>query len=184
ISRVKEQPSKLALEARARMHNITIEQARDQKAGTFLGRLHMAYLVWKKGDQSKPQPEMSLTTGQYYALLQCQEIYNERLRVVGAPDAYYEPHLGNSGDPDAHERWGKSVNERWRAMRDAIQEAQMYDRANNLWAALDLCVFQELEMPHMVGSIRVLGNVLSRHFSKGPARTNTRSFHSFHAESV
>ena len=186
ISRVKEQPSKLALEARARMHKITLEQAKDQSAGTFLGRLHMAFIDWEKNGKGKdkPQPEMSLTTTQYHALLTCQQLYNDRLKVVAAPGAYYEPHLGNSGDPDAHENWGASINKRWTEMRDAIQEAQMYDRANNLWAALDLCVLQELEMTHMIGSIRVLGNVLAHHFNKGPARTNTRSFHSLSAQPV
>jgi len=167
ISRVKEQPSQLALEARARMHKLTIEQARDQQAGTFLGRLHMEYLRWKKRKDDTPQPEQSISTAQYYALLQYQTLHNDWRKAQGVPGAYFEPRLGGTGDEEAHARWSRSVTNACERARQAIMDAQAHDRTNNLWAALDLCVIQEQYLPYMVGTLRTLGNVLARHFQRG-----------------
>lgn len=166
------------------MFKLSIEQAKDQKAGSFLGRLHMAYLAWAKEDRNRPQPELSLTTTQYGALAQYQEMHNDWRKAVRAPGAYYEPHLGSSGDEDAHARWANQAKEKYTLTREAIQEAQNFDRANNLWAALDLCVLQELELPHMMGSLRTLANALARHYAKAPKRKELRYIHSFAEESL
>lgn len=167
ISRAKEPINKLALEARMRMHKIRKEDAASQEAGSPMGRMHMAYMHWRKINKDKPQPELSLSTAQYYALLQYQELHNEHLKAIGAPGAHYDPYLGNSGDESAHEQWSRAVKSRYAAARDAIQEAQNYERAHNLWAAVDLCVLQERDLPHMVGTLRTLGNVLAKHFRWG-----------------
>lgn len=166
ISRSKEPASKLALEARARMLQISIEEAKDQKAGTFLGRLHMAYLKWEKHEKckinGKKQPEQSLSTAQYYALLSAKEAHNDYLIAIGAPGAEYEPHLGSGGEEESAEKWAVTAKKRWQSMQRAIYRAQEEERTRNLWAALDLCVFQEQYLPHMIADLRVLGNALSR----------------------
>lgn len=172
ISRAKEPINKLALEARMRMHKISKEDAGSQEAGSPMGRMHMAYMKWRKeikGGKNidRPQPELSLSTAQYYGLLQYQELHNDYLKAIGAPGAHYDPYLGNSGDERAHEEWTRSVKERHAAARAAIQEAQNYERSHNLWAALDLCVLREQDLPHMVGTLRTLGNVLAKHFRWG-----------------
>lgn len=175
ISR-REEPSKLALEARARMHKISLEDAKDQQAGSFLGRLHMAYINWdkerRKSGSDAPQPEMSISTAQYNALLTCQSAHNDYLKATGAPGAQFEPTFGNAADPDAHAKWSKSAIERWQGatgrggMRGIVYAAQEQERHLNLWAALDLCVLQEQTHPHMVPAIRVLGNAFARSFRK------------------
>lgn len=166
ISRAKEPPSKLALEARARMLQISIEEAKDQKAGTYLGRLHMAYTRWEKSEKckinGKNQPEQSLSTAQYYALLSAKEARNDFLKAVGAPGAEYDQHLGSAGDDEAHEKWAIGAKKRWQSMQRAIYRAQEEERIRNLWAALDLCVFQEQYLPHMIAELRCLGNALVR----------------------
>ena len=174
ISRTEHPANQIGIEARARMFKISVEQARDQQAGTFLGRLHMAYIEWQKLEKSKsdgkPQPEMSLTTGQYHALLSCKEAHNDFLKATGAPGAHYESVLGRADDPDAHGRWCKNARKRWMGdngkggIKGAIYQAQEHERALNLWAALDWCVIQEQYFPHMVPELRVLGNTLQRHF--------------------
>lgn len=174
ISRTKEAPSKLALEARARMFKISVEDAKDQQAGTFLGRLHMAYIGWEKREKYKrekaPQPEQSLSTRQYHALLSCKQAHNDFLCAVGAPGAQYDRHLGSDGNEETHAEWCRNAKERWigadqkGGIRQAIYEAQEQERQLNLWAALDLCVFQEQYLPHMVPTLRTLGNTLARHF--------------------
>jgi hypothetical protein len=45
-----------------------------------------------------------------------------------------------------------------------VQDAQNETRADNLWAALDLCVIRDETLHHMIGSVRVLGNACARHF--------------------
>lgn len=176
ISRTHEPASKLALEARARMFRIPIEDAKDQQAGTFLGRLHMAFIRWEKFEKSKSkgtlQPEQSVSTRQYHALLSCQQAHNDFLKATGAPGAEYEHHLGSDGDPDVHAKWARSAKERWLGkdgkggIRGIIYAAQEQERALNLWAAFDLCVRQDHDLQHMVPAIRTLGNSLAQHFNR------------------
>ena len=177
VSRSREAPNKLALEVRARMLKITVEDAKNQQAGTFLGRLHMAYEEWRKSEKSnprgRPQPAESLSTAQYHALLTAEEAHNDFLKAVGAPGARYEMHFGSSGDEDGHARWCNAAKIRWHGkdMRGgivgAIHEAQAQERQQNLWAALDLCVFQGQWLTHMIPTLRTLGNALARHHTRG-----------------
>ena len=166
ISRAKEPPSKLALEARARMTGLSIERAHDQQAGQWLGRLHMTYQTWHRQDRSKdnPQPPMSISTGQYHALLSFQTMHNNYLKAVGAPGAIYDGGGQGLGDEDAAETWARFTKQKYEGARHVIQEAQN-GCPGNLWAALDHCVIQEQQMPHMIGDLRVLANALVVHFS-------------------
>lgn len=165
ISRREDPPSKLALEVRARMHRISLDEAMDQKAGDWLGRLHMAYEVWRKKDRvdDKPQPPQSISTSQYYALLSYQTLHNDHLKAVGAPGAYFEGIGTGTADEDATAKWARNVKARYGSARKAIQDRQNH-YPGNLWAALDYCVLQGQQMPHMVGDLRTLGNTLSNHF--------------------
>jgi hypothetical protein len=166
VSRAKEPPSKLALEARARMTGLSIERAHDQQAGQWLGRLHMAYQIWYKGERGadKQQPSQSISTGQYHALLSYQTLHNNYLKAVGAPGAVYDGGGYGLGDEDAAETWARHCKVKHKAARDAIQDAQNHSQGN-LWAALDLCVIQEQQMPHMIDDLRVLANALANHFN-------------------
>ncbi|WP_336057360.1 hypothetical protein [Nitratireductor sp. CH_MIT9313-5] len=161
------------------MRQITIEQAMSQDAESYLGTLHLAYINWK--DEAKKaagqgkkfdkcQPEHSLSTAQYYALLSCQEAHNDYLKAIGAPGAYYDGHNGSTGDEGAHKEWVRMAKARWTGeggIRDAIREAQQCDRSSNLWAALDFAVIRKERVPYLLGSVKALANVLNRHFSKG-----------------
>lgn len=161
-----EPPSKLALEVRARMTGLSIERAHDQQAGQWLGRLHMAYQAWYRQARAKdePQPPMSISTGQYHALLTYATLRNNFLKAVGAPGAIYDGAGQGIGDEDAAETWARYSKKKHEAARKAIQEAQN-SSTGNLWAALDHCVIQEQQMPHMIGDLRVLANALAAHFN-------------------
>jgi hypothetical protein len=123
------------------------------------------YEVWRKRDlaNDKNQPPQSISTGQYYALLNYQSLHNDHLKAICAPGAYYEGTGTGTADEDATAKWSRNVNSRYESARKAIQ-----DRQNNyqgdLWAALDMCVIQGQQMPHMIGDLRTLGNTLSNHF--------------------
>jgi len=45
-----------------------------------------------------------------------------------------------------------------------LQEAQFDNRAANLGAALQYLVIDDLELPHMIGTLRLALNALHRHF--------------------
>lgn len=171
ISREKEPANKLALEVRARMTQLCIDRAKDQQAGTWLGRLHMAYQDWLKAKGKNPdakRPEASISTAQYYGLLNIQAMHNDWLKATGNPGAFYEAR-GSVSTPvlDADRaRWERKAKARWQALRDQIQ-AEQNGSPGNLWAALDLCVLQEQAMPHMIGEIRVLGNIINRIDGRG-----------------
>jgi hypothetical protein len=166
ISRAEDPPSRLALEARARMTGLSIERAHDQQAGQWLGMLHMAYQAWNKSgrSQDRQQPAMSISTGQYHALLTMQELRNQYLKAIGSPGAIYDGGGQGLGDEDAAATWVRYTKSKHDAARKAIQDAQNAS-TGNLWAALDLCVIQELCMPHMIGDLRVLANALAAHFN-------------------
>lgn len=164
--KAKDPPSKLALEVRARMTGLSIERAHDQQAGQWLGRLHMAYQAWHKKDRNddKQQPSQSISTGQYHALLSYQTLHNNYLKAVGAPGAVYDGGGQGLGDEDAAETWARHSKAKYKAAREVIQTAQNSSQGN-LWAALDHCVIQEQQMPHMIGDLRVLANALATHFN-------------------
>lgn len=165
-SRAKEPPSRLALEVRAKMTGLSIERAHDQQAGQWLGRLHMAYQAWHRNGRGRDeqQPPMSISTGQYHALLTYQSLHNDHLKAVGAPGAHYDTTgLRAVGDEEAAARWADGIKKRYRTARDAVQAEQNHN-PGNLWAALDLCIIQEQQHPHMIGEVRTLGNTLRKVF--------------------
>lgn len=69
ISRADDPPARTATEARARQLGLSVIDAMNPECHTWIGRLHMAYLAWKKRDDGKPQPNLSVSTAQYYASL-------------------------------------------------------------------------------------------------------------------
>ena len=166
ISRAKEPPSKLALEVRARMFNLSMERAMDQQCGDFLGRLHMAYQSWSKAGCEGRQPDMSISTAQYHAIETFRSIHNNNAKAVQSAGAQYEAPtgIGGTGDPEAYEKWVKASKAKYEAARRAIQDAQKEDRTVKYWEVVDLVVLQGLALPRMISGIRSLGIVLARHF--------------------
>lgn len=163
-SRAKEPPAKVMLEARAKHLGVAVEVARDPGSSDYLGRLHSAYLRWKKlQDPRPPQPAQSISTAQYYGALNYLHIHNEFAKAVQSEAAIYEPRARSSGENiEAMEQWGRDARDSYEKLRNAIQTEQNYSR-ENLWAALDLCVIQGLELPYMVGPLRTLCNAINRH---------------------
>lgn len=155
ISRAAEPIDELALEIRARQFNITLDQAKDQRAGSFLGYL---YMIGRTD---------GLSESQYEAAIMYQQLRRDYLSVVGAPDALRDNGVpGRPGDhvSDEYIDWAGKVKKRYEEARKAIQEAQNATRAENLWAALDLVVIQDQRLHHMIGATRLVCNALARFF--------------------
>lgn len=168
ISRSKEPPAKAATEARARQLGLTVIDAMNPECDTWLGRLHMAYVTWKKRNDGKPQPELSISTAQYYAALNYLTIHNNNAKAVQSPGAVYDSVGSWRSTPDdaAHEDFCRRSITAHANVRTAIQLAQNDTRGANLWAALDLVILRNQELPHMIGDVRMLLTAINRHLSK------------------
>lgn len=154
-SRAAEPADKLALETRARRLGLTLIQAKDQRAETFIG--YLAILGRRDG----------LSESQYEAANQFLSLRSDWLLSKKVPNAVVDN--GAAGMPsdhvsDAYIQWCADVHERYENCRKAIHAAQAEHRCDNLWAALDLCIIQGQRFDHMVGSIRLLCNALVKFF--------------------
>lgn len=156
-SRSEDPPNLVALAARVRRHGITLDQAHDQKAGSFLGLLYMRGRV------------DGLSEAQYEAAMKYQEIRRDYLKANQIPDATRDNGVrGSSGDTisDEYIRWCQKANARYGAARRAIQEAQNATRAENLWSAVHLVIIEDQHHDAMIGATRVVCNALARHFQQ------------------
>jgi hypothetical protein len=154
-SRAKEPPDKLALETRARRLGLTLIQAKDQKAETFIG--YLAILG----------PRDGLSESQYEAATQFLRLRSDYLLSKKAPNALVDREGG--GTPSdvispEYVDWCEKVDDRYKACRLAIQESQGIYRTENLWAAIDLCIIQGQHLHNLIGATRIACNSLIRFF--------------------
>ena len=136
------------------MMQITEDEAKDQKAGSFIGYLNML------------GPKDGLSEAQYEGAMDYLRLRERLLRAIKSPAAIYDPEARRSGDgeiSEAYENWCRATVQEWKDLKGEIQAAQNYCRGN-LWAALQLVVIEGQHMHHMVGETRVLCNVFARHF--------------------
>lgn len=156
-SRSSEPADKLALEARAKHMNLTLTQAKDQRAESFIG--YLAILG----------PVDGLSERQYAAAQDFLSLRNSWLASKKIPGAEYDNEgKGGGGDfvSDEYIEWCQSVHDSFTDCRKAIQEAQNENRDASLWAALDICVVQGLREHSLIGDLRILCNVLAKHFKR------------------
>jgi hypothetical protein len=164
-SRARDPIDKLALEVRARMLGISVLDAKNQLAATFIGRLHMQYQAWeKRGPKDARRPPECLSYREYSAAIRFLDLHNDRLKVIQAHGAQYETRARGDSDIDAVEAWASRVNSEYVGVRKAIQEAQGHNRGENLWAALDYCILRDQPFSNMVGALRILCNSMARHW--------------------
>lgn len=144
----------VALDARRRHLGLTRDQAKDQKAGTFIGYLNLI------------GPRDGLSNNQYEAATNYLGLHDAYLRAINAPGRVLDGEMGTptSEVSDAYVDWVIDTKEIYADCRKAIQEAQNQNRGSNLWAALDLCIIQDQHFHHMVGDLRILCNSLARFF--------------------
>lgn len=141
------------IEARVRLHGVPPEDSRDQKAGSFVGRLCMS-------------GEISVT--QYDAAITYLEDHRNNLIAIRAPRDPSGVDLnrvqGGSGDAENVEFYRRATK-RWRDAQTAVQDRQNELRgAGALIAALDYCLIRDDEVHHMTGWLREALNALVRHY--------------------
>lgn len=141
------------IEARVRLHGVAPEVSRDQKAGSFVGRLCMG---------------KEISVAQYEAAMTYLEDHRNNLIAIRAPRDPSGVDLnrvqGGSGDAENVEFYQRATK-RWRDAQNAVQERQNELRgAGALIAALDYCLVRDTELYHMVGWLREGLNALVRHY--------------------
>lgn len=156
VSRAAQPPSLLALQARAFHTGLTLEQAKDPRAETYLGRL----AIFGRGD--------GLSRDQYEAAQQFLQLRNEYQRSLLSPGAYYEATgIRLQADNMAeYEAWAARVKKRYSGALKAVQEAQIDNGRENLYAALQYVIIEDLELPYLLGAVRMALNALHRHFKR------------------
>ena len=144
------------VEARIRLHGLAPEVSRDQRAGSFAGRLCMG------GE---------LTQRQYEAAILYLEDHRNNLMAIRAPRDPSGVDLnrvqGGSGDAENVDFYRRATT-RWRGALSAVQDRQNELRGGGaLIAALDACLIRDAECHHMVGWLREALNALARHYGVG-----------------
>jgi hypothetical protein len=139
---------------RAERLGLTVVQARDQKAATFIGYLNLLGKV------------DGISDDQYDAAMKFLDLRRSYLLAIKAPNAERSDEAAGNTNSEVSESyidWCNDTVKRYLECRKAIQRHQNECR-QNLWAALDLCVIQGNRMHHMVGDIRSLCNALIMFF--------------------
>ena len=151
---------RVGVEARHRVFGALPEQCRDQRLGSFVGRLSMA------GE---------LTDGQYEAAMQYLGVYHAMAAAVDAPRQPGAVNLNATKGAANYEDIERSrrAMAAWRAAQDAVQRRQNELRGQGaLIAALRSCVIEDREFPHMVEWLRQALIALATHFQIGDKRRN------------
>jgi len=157
ISRAKDSSQNLALLARARHSGLSLKQAEDPRAESYLGRLS---LLGRTDGVSRQQ---------YEAAQQFLHLRNEYRKSLLSPGAYYEENglrLVSDEDRADYAAWVGRVRRRYAAALRAVQEAQNDNGKENLYAALHYIVIEGLALPHLLGPARMVLNALHRHFNR------------------
>ncbi|WP_074381575.1 hypothetical protein [Bartonella doshiae] len=159
ISRAKRSytpPHQPTIEMRAKHFGLTMEEAKNPLSSSYIGRLCLLGYKQEALGISKDQYE----TAQHYL-----QIRNDYLCAKGLPNGYYDGFTLSSKDKKAQEQWIQKATDHYNIMREAIKEAQYLHPQHNFHAALQYLVVEDQPLPHLVDSLRLILNVLYKHFA-------------------
>ncbi|WP_142416436.1 hypothetical protein [Bartonella massiliensis] len=142
--------NQLAIEMRAKRYCLTLQEAKNPLAGSYIGRLCLQGL---------------LTQEQYDAAQKYLEVRNDYSCAKGLPSAVYDE-MPSSSDEAAREKWVELATEQFSNMQEAIREEQCLYRQYNLHAALQYLVVEDKELPYLVSSLRIALNALQEYFDQ------------------
>jgi hypothetical protein len=137
-------------EARQRVYGLSEGDARKEEAMTVLGRLSLT------GEVSNEQLD---------AAKRWQEIRNRYRLAMGIAPDYAEPGPETEGSGLMLDEWVHRVRAQYRLMCEELDQLCIELRSPAPKAALDVIVVRDVEMPELVGALRLALNSLARHFS-------------------
>lgn len=145
-----------ALETRVRLHGVKPSDALDQYAGSVVGRLSL--LGEEGGGISKKQMAAAV------AWLEERAQYVAAIAAPADARAFDPSRTPGRTNAETPER-DRDIIQRHAEARNAIHAAQaVLGLRSNLWAALNLIVEQDRDVPHLIGDLREALNVLGRHY--------------------
>ena len=148
ITRSKKALQKIAIEKRAKKYGLTLEQAADPRSKTYLGRLS---LIGK---------ENGLSREQYQAAILFLKIRDDYKRSIHAT----EPKNMSNEEKEKYKAWTARARNRYSIVLKAIEEAQLNNSHENLYAALQYVLIEGQELSYLLGTTRLLLNALHKHF--------------------
>jgi hypothetical protein len=143
----------VGVEARVRVHHVEPELSRDQRAGSFVGRLCMTRVI----SQHQYEAAMNwLTDSENYSWAVCAPKRPNAIdlnRVHGSPTRLENVALV------------KRIMARYKGASMAVRDAQLELRnRGNLFGALEALVLRDIELEHMVPDLRCALNSLVRFY--------------------
>lgn len=143
-----------AQETRMRLFSISKQDASQPEANSVIGRLKLS------GE---------ISTDQYEALDRLVCSHQSYMKAIQAPDSLKVPGAASSaGSEEADQEWRLKAEKKYKDARKAIRDAQNHCNGN-LYAAIDYLGFRDEFHAHMIGDIRLVGNVLIRHYGLAKA---------------
>ena len=158
LSRAKEQgspPDETARQARVRIFGISYEDAKTAEASTFVGRL---CLLGQEGG--------GITNDQYQAITKFLVNRDQYRRGIQVPDSLNNATSGAVpifDEDEAAKRW-QNVKERHLKAVETIEDLGTTVRSPLIRLAFDNCIIRDIEMPYLIGEVRMIGNSLERFY--------------------
>ena len=149
--RESEEPAdSVALEARSRQTGLPLDQCKDPRSATFIGRLNM------KGE---------LSNLQYDALQKFIVLHGEYLRAQDAPN---QPKVSDrstvsGGEPEDYQEWVSQTKALYRSCIKEIHEGEHTGRLL-LWDVISKIALSGDCDDSRIGELRLAANVLVHHF--------------------
>lgn len=161
----------VVLEARERLYGLSRDQAIDQLAGSFIGRLCLA------SRQQGGKSEYGIDRIQYDALKMYEQSARAFQATMGGPksDTAFDPNRVTGLGMEPSDEYQAKVRRRHASAIAAVQERQReLRRWGALMAALYDCVERDREIFGMVGDLREAANALAIHYGLVSGRPSHR----------
>lgn len=154
VSRAKHNSDELGIKIRAQKFNLSFEQAKNPRSQSWVGRL--SFLGAERG----------LSEPQYKAAEHYLKLYNNYRKAILSPAAHYDPETeqNHAKDEAIYTQWAIKTTRKFELTNKVIEEAQTKYIHENLFAAIQYGVLENLELPHLLGALRISLNALHHHF--------------------
>ncbi|WP_174804369.1 hypothetical protein [Martelella limonii] len=151
LSRAKEDPRKVAVEARMRLFGLSKHAASKQEANSVIGRME------QRGE---------IMYRQYEALREYHRLATAYKRRIGAPDSLCSSSAGPviEMSEEDEEQSMKALRKRYDEANAAVRAVMREGGFSNGFKVIEWMVFRDIEMPHLVGVLRLVANGLARNF--------------------
>ena len=145
-----EPADRVALEARARINNLTLDEAKNPMSATAIGRLTIRRVL----DQV-----------QHDALYRMVLLCGEYQQAMLSPNLPRQPKEGfTASDQASYEAWCLSVRSAYRSAIKAIHDKEKATGNRQIWDAFSRIALSEMEVPHLVPELVICADALKKHF--------------------